>query len=376
MSYIILLSGFIIAFLAGWIIIPKVLLISHKKKLFDVPDARKVHTRPIPRLGGITFFPVILIALGLVTGICHFCGHHIEYPSTYDMFFRIIFLIVGLTLLYLVGIADDLIGVGYRYKFVIQIFSATLFVVTGLWFNSLAGLFGIYEVPSWIGMPLTVIAVVYITNAINLIDGVDGLASGLSCIALSVLGIAFAINNQYMYALLAFSCLGVVIPFWCYNVFGNENRGRKLFMGDTGSLTLGYILSFLFIRYCFESTNEMQISGSKMIFAFSTLLVPLFDVVRVVLVRLRNKTNPFMPDRNHFHHKLLRMGLRSRAVMVSILSVAIFFIAINTLLMKEMNITLIFLIDLICWIFLHLCINWKIRRNDVHKQKINSYQKL
>lgn len=83
-----------------------------------------------------------------------------------------------------------------------------------------------------------------------------------------------------------------------------------------------------------------------------------------------------MPDRNHFHHKLLRMGLRSQAVMVSILSVAIFFIAINTLLMKEMNITLIFLIDLICWIFLHLCINWKIRRNDVHKQKINSYQKL
>lgn len=370
MSYIILLSGFLIAFVAGWIIIPKVLLISHKKKLFDVPDARKVHTRPIPRLGGITFFPVILIALGLVTGVCHFCGHHIEYPSTYDMFFRIIFLIVGLTLLYLVGITDDLIGVGYRYKFVIQIFSATLFVVTGLWFNSLAGLLGIYEVPTWIGMPLTVITVVYITNAINLIDGVDGLASGLSCIALSVLGIAFTVNNQYMYALLAFSCLGVVIPFWCYNVFGNENRGRKLFMGDTGSLTLGYILSFLFIRYSFESTSEMQISGSKMIFAFSTLLVPLFDVVRVVLVRLRNKTNPFMPDRNHFHHKLLRMGLRSRAVMTSILLVSLFFILLNALLMNYLNITFILIIDIICWILLHLGINWKIRQVQKIKQEL------
>jgi len=370
MSYIILLSGFLIAFVAGWIIIPKVLLISHKKKLFDVPDARKVHTRPIPRLGGITFFPVILIALGLVTGVCHFCGHHIEYPSTYDMFFRIIFLIVGLTLLYLVGIADDLIGVGYRYKFVIQIFSATLFVVTGLWFNSLAGLFGIYEVPVWIGMPLTVVTVVYITNAINLIDGVDGLASGLSCIALSVLGIAFTVNNQYMYALLAFSCLGVVIPFWYYNVFGNENRGRKLFMGDTGSLTLGYILSFLFIRYCFESTSEMQISESKMIFAFSTLLVPLFDVVRVVLVRLRNKTNPFMPDRNHFHHKLLRMGLRSRAVMTSILLVSLFFILLNTLLMNYLNITFILIIDIICWILLHLGINWKIKQVQKIKQEL------
>lgn len=365
MSYIILLSGFLIAFLAGWIIIPKVLLISHKKKLFDVPDARKVHARPIPRLGGITFFPVILIALGLVTGICHFWGHHLEYPPTYDVFFRIIFLIVGLTLLYLVGIADDLIGVGYRYKFIIQIFSATLFVVTGLWFNSLAGLLGIYEVPIWIGIPLTVIVVVYITNAINLIDGVDGLASGLSCIALSVLGIAFTVNEQYIYALLAFSCLGVVIPFWCYNVFGNENRGRKLFMGDTGSLTLGYILSFLFIRYCFDSTTDMHISGSKMIFAFSTLLVPLFDVVRVVLVRLRNKANPFMPDRNHFHHKLLRMGMRSRAVMSSILLVSLFFILLNTLLMKHINITYILIIDIICWIILHLSINWKIKKGNL-----------
>lgn len=364
MSYIILLSGFLIAFIAGWIIIPNVLFISHKKKLFDIPDARKVHTRPIPRLGGITFFPVILISLGLVTGICHFYAHQLEYPTSYDMLFRMIFLIVGLTLLYLIGIADDLIGVGYRYKFVIQIFSATLFVLTGLWFKSLAGLFGIYEVPSWIGMPLTVIVVVYITNAINLIDGVDGLASGLSCIALSVLGIAFTVNEQYIYSLLAFSCLGVVIPFWCYNVFGNENRGRKLFMGDTGSLTLGYILSFLFIRYCFESTNDMQTSSSKMIFAFSTLLVPLFDVVRVVLVRLRNKTNPFMPDRNHFHHKLLRMGLRSHMVMITILLVSIFFILLNTAMMNLVNITNILIIDIICWILLHLFINYKIKKKQ------------
>lgn len=371
MSYIILLSSFLIAFMAGWIIIPKVLLISHKKKLFDVPDARKVHTRPIPRLGGITFFPVILISLGLVTGFCHFAELPVQIPFSEDLFFRMIFLIVGLTLLYLVGIADDLIGVGYRYKFLTQITSAALLTATGLWFNSLGGLFGIYEIPECIGIILTIITVVYITNAINLIDGVDGLASGLSCIALAVLGIAFTINNLYTYALLAFSCLGVVIPFWCYNVFGNENRGRKLFMGDTGSLTLGYILSFLFIRYCYDSTTaNIHISSSKMIFAFSTLLVPLFDVVRVVLIRLRNKTNPFMPDRNHFHHKLLRMGLRSRAVMTSILSVSLFFILLNTLLMTNLNITFILIIDIICWILLHLGINWRIKQAQKIKQEL------
>ena len=108
--------------------------------------------------------------------------------------------------------------------------------------------FGIYMLPSWVGIPLTVLIVVYITNAINLIDGIDGLASGLSCIALTVLAAICISNGSYFYALLALATLGILIPFWFYNVFGNAQRGHKLFMGDTGSLTIGYILSFLVIQ--------------------------------------------------------------------------------------------------------------------------------
>ena len=150
---------------------------------------------------------------------------------SFNMLYEYLFLFVGMTLLYLVGVCDDLVGVGYRYKFAVQIAAAFLLVLSGNWFDSFGGLFGIYSVPVWVGVPFTVFIVVYITNAINLIDGIDGLASGLCCIALSVLSVIFFLRGQYVYALLAICTLGILMPFWCYNVFGNANRGHKLFMG-------------------------------------------------------------------------------------------------------------------------------------------------
>jgi UDP-N-acetylmuramyl pentapeptide phosphotransferase/UDP-N-acetylglucosamine-1-phosphate transferase len=149
----------------------------------------------------------------------------------------------------LTGITDDLIGVRYRQKFVIQILCACFFSIAELWINDLYGLLGIYAIPNWIGIPFTILTIVFITNAINLIDGIDGLASGLSSVALLVFGLLFIEKGLWMYSMLAFSTLGVLVPFFYYNVFGNAERARKIFMGDTGSLTLGYILSFLAIKY-------------------------------------------------------------------------------------------------------------------------------
>lgn len=206
-------------------------MISHKKRLYDVPDARKVHTMPVPRLGGLSFFPVILMSMFLVIGFrLYFWDVNVSGLS-FNMLYEYLFLFVGMTLLYLVGVCDDLVGVGYRYKFAVQIAAAFLLVLSGNWFDSFGGLFGIYSVPVWVGVPFTVFIVVYITNAINLIDGIDGLASGLCCIALSVLSVIFFLRGQYVYALLAICTLGILMPFWCYNVFGNANRGHKLHGG-------------------------------------------------------------------------------------------------------------------------------------------------
>lgn len=363
-----LLFGFLFAVSLGMVIIPRILVISHKKRLYDVPDARKVHTMPVPRLGGLSFFPVILMSMFLVIGFrLYFWDVNVSGLS-FNMLYEYLFLFVGMTLLYLVGVYDDLVGVGYRYKFAVQIAAAFLLVLSGNWFDSFGGLFGIYSVPVWVGVPFTVFIVVYITNAINLIDGIDGLASGLCCIALSVLSVIFFLRGQYVYALLAICTLGILMPFWCYNVFGNANRGHKLFMGDAGSLTLGYVISFLIIHMSVTNEVSPTLSNPYMVIAFSTVLVPLLDVIRVVLHRLREHKNPFLPDKNHFHHKLLRTGMRVRMVMVCIIAISAFFILLNSSLAWRVDITYLFFLNLFCWSILHVGLNGLIKRNRERKE--------
>lgn len=363
-----LLFGFLFAVSLGMVIIPRILVISHKKRLYDVPDARKVHTMPVPRLGGLSFFPVILMSMFLVIGFrLYFWDVNVSGLS-FNMLYEYLFLFVGMTLLYLVGVCDDLVGVGYRYKFAVQIAAAFLLVLSGNWFDSFGGLFGIYSVPVWVGVPFTVFIVVYITNAINLIDGIDGLASGLCCIALSVLSVIFFLRGQYVYALLAICTLGILMPFWCYNVFGNANRGHKLFMGDAGSLTLGYVISFLIIHMSVTNEVSPTLSNPYMVIAFSTVLVPLLDVIRVVLHRLREHKNPFLPDKNHFHHKLLRTGMRVRMVMVCIIAISAFFILLNSSLAWRVDITYLFFLNLFCWSILHVGLNGLIERNRERKE--------
>ena len=363
-----LLFGFLFAVSLGMVIIPRILVISHMKRLYDVPDARKVHTMPVPRLGGLSFFPVILMSMFLVIGFRLYFWDMDTSSLSFNMLYEYLFLFVGMTLLYLVGVCDDLVGVGYRYKFAVQIAAAFLLVLSGNWFDSFGGLFGIYSVPVWVGVPFTVFIVVYITNAINLIDGIDGLASGLCCIALSVLSVIFFLRGQYVYALLAICTLGILMPFWCYNVFGNANRGHKLFMGDAGSLTLGFVISFLIIHMSVTNEVSPTLSNPYMVIAFSTVLVPLLDVIRVVLHRLREHKNPFLPDKNHFHHKLLRTGMRVRMVMVCIIAISAFFILLNSSLAWRVDITYLFFLNLFCWSILHVGLNGLIRRNRERKE--------
>lgn len=358
-----LLGGFVLSGLLGLIILPNILFVSHKKHLFDMPDARKVHTAPVPRLGGLAFLPVILVTVFLIMGIYLFVTDFQNTPSLVRFFQMLMFLFAGMTLLYLVGEADDLVGVGYRYKFLVQTVAAALIVLSGNWLGSFAGLFGIENVPAWIGMPVTILAIIFITNAINLIDGIDGLASGLSIISLLTLTVLLLMNSSFSYTLFAVATLGIVLVFWFYNVFGNAMKGHKLFMGDTGSLTLGYILSFLTIHLSQDISGEH--GKWQMIVAFSSLLVPMFDVVRVSLHRIRKGRSPFLPDKNHIHHKLIRAGMKKTGhVLVTILGIDFFFIVFNALLAGRLNITLLLFCDIAIYTSLQFIINRFIRKNN------------
>jgi len=266
-------------------------------------------------------------------------------------------LVAGLTLLYIVGIGDDLVGVRYRKKFIIQILSASFFPAVGLYINNFYGLFGIYGLSPWFGIPLTILLVVFITNAINLIDGIDGLASSICIVALGVFGLIFLFDRMWILALLAFTCVGVLIPFFIYNVFGNAERGKKIFMGDTGSLTLGYILSFLVIQYCMYEgyKTEPGYCGSINV-ALSILLVPCLDVVRVVIGRIKRHKSPFLPDKTHIHHKFMAMGFSPRRSLIFIQTISLTFIACTALMVYylKVNTNIIFAFQVLVWTGLNL----------------------
>ena len=231
---------------------------------------------------------------------------------------------------------------------------ASLIPLSGLWINNLYGIFGIYELTPWLGIPFTILLTVFIVNAINLIDGIDGLASGLSSISLLTLGSIYVYYSQWIYATLAFSTLGVLLPFFYYNVFGNVDRCKKIFMGDTGSLTLGYILAFLAISYTNNNPERAPYSEGAIVIAFSTLIVPMFDVIRVILVRVRNHKGLFNADRNHIHHKFLDMGFSPRKAMISILAMALSFSIINMTLISYVNNNVLFITDIVVWVGLNL----------------------
>ena len=352
--------GFLMAVLLGQIIIPRILVISLRKRLFDQPDSRKVHHRPISRLGGVTFFPVILIVMCTI-GLLQF--YEME-NITSSVISESLCLVAGLMLLYMIGVCDDLVGVRYRRKFEVQILAAAFLPIAGLSIQNLGGLFGWYEISPLVGVPLTMLLTVFLINAINLIDGIDGLASGLCMVAITLFGMSFALHGSWMYALLAFASVGVLIPFFFYNVFGNANRGHKIFMGDTGSLTLGFILSVMVVKYVSVMVQESsRFDGAPVVMAFSVLLVPSLDVCRVVLNRFRRRVHPFKPDKSHIHHKFLNMGFTPRRSMILIQLMAVAFI-VMTLVLLRMGLLapIVFMLDILVWILMNIWFNWVISR--------------
>ena len=344
--------GFLMAVLLGQIIIPRILVISHRKRLFDQPDSRKVHHRPISRLGGVTFFPVILIVMCTI-GLLQF--YEME-KITSSVISESLCLVAGLMLLYMIGVCDDLIGVRYRRKFEVQILAAAFLPFAGLSIQNLGGLFGWYEISPLVGVPLTMLLTVFLINAINLIDGIDGLASGLCMVAITLFGMSFALHGSWMYALLAFASVGVLIPFFFYNVFGNANRGHKIFMGDTGSLTLGFILSVMVVKYVSVMVQESsRLDGAPVVMAFSVLLVPSLDVCRVVLNRFRRRVHPFKPDKSHIHHKFLNMGFTPRRSMILIQLMAVAFIVLTLVLLRiGLLAPVVFILDILVWTLMNV----------------------
>jgi len=362
-----IICSFAVSMLCGFVCIPAIIDFCVKRKLYDMPNVRKVHKKAIPRLGGISFLPSMLLAFIMAMVIFN-SSNNSAADRKIEISLWSYFFLVSLMLIYIMGVVDDMIGLDAKVKFVVQIIAVALMPVAGLYINNLYGLLGIYTIPYWIGAPLTIFLMVFIVNAMNLIDGIDGLAGCLSLVALGGFLVSFAGEQMWIYCLLIAGVMGVVVAFLYFNIFGKPERNRKVFMGDTGSLTLGFILAFLFVKFSMDNPQVKPFHRDSMLLAYTLLIVPVFDVARVIIVRLFHRKPLFSADKNHLHHKLMRAGLGQHGALICALFLALFYIALNMLVYKNCaayiksvtNVVLV--VDVLVWCLFHAALNVRIRQ--------------
>lgn len=359
--YILCIIGvFIISAICGFLFIPLILNFCKSRKLYDIPDARKIHHNAIPRLGGISFMPSMLLSFAAALYVINTTDKQVTI-NLWSIYF-----LLSMLMIYVMGIVDDILGLSPLIKFIVQIIAACALPLSGLCINNMYGFFGIHEIPYYIGFPLTVLTIVFIDNAINLIDGIDGLAASLSIIALSGFLYMFIVQNVWSYSILIAGLIGVLVAFMYFNLFGSAENNRKIFMGDSGSLTLGYLLGFLCIKYSMNNTAVMSHHKFDFIIAFTLLLVPMFDVVRVFMMRIYHKRSPFSADKTHIHHKFMSAGCTQHKALVAILLLAVFYVAANHFMLMAMSNTVVFIIDVLIYIGVNLALNYIIMRKHSH----------
>lgn len=323
--------AFIISWLVTFCAMPWLLKLCKKRGLYDIPDERKVHhTNNIPRLGGVAFVPAMLV--GVAVSFIALYGGKPDAVTYFSM--PTIMVFIGMFMLYLIGILDDLFGMKASVKFAIQLIVSMLLPCCGLYINDFHGVLGLHELPLWVGYTITVFISLVIVNAVNLIDGIDGLASSLAFLAILCFGTLYFAHGVKLTSLYCAGLCGSVLAFMYYNLFGKESKSTKTFMGDTGSLTLGYALAFLGIRFAMYSPEECGITFVNtpcvpLLIPFTLLAVPCFDLVRVALVRLFHGLPIFHPDKRHIHHKCLRAGFSMHTSLMLIVGFQLFLIAVS-----------------------------------------------
>lgn len=311
---IILLSS-IVALIAVTLVHSRILRIAKARDLTDKPGERKHQRHPVPMLGGIAVFFGVICGLGMASSM-----------ADLTLIFPIVMMMAAM--LY-VGALDDLTGLSPVFRIVIEILAVLVLIYgSGMCIDNFNGLWGIYQIPWSIAVPLTVFAGVGIINSINMIDGINGLSSGL-CIACSLyFGANYFHLDDIPNSVVAFTMAFSLMPFLVHNVFGSKSR---MFIGDAGTMMMGILLTWFVIRYLSYYGIERGLPGGLCPIANSLgiLSVPIFDTLRVMCMRMLQGRSPFSPDRTHLHHAFVDCGFSHASTAVSeiLISLVIFLIS-------------------------------------------------
>jgi len=286
--------------------IPSIVRIAHIKDLFDVPNGRTVHQFLTPRLGGVAIF------VGFMSSLTVFG----------DLTNGVQQLLAGCVILFSIGVKDDIITVSAFKKFFVQILATGIVLfIADIRITSFQGFLGIYDLDTGLSYAFTLFVIVGLTNAINLIDGLDGLAGSITLLIAATFGIFFFLygGEKYgSYANVAFCLVGGILGFLRYNL-----HKAVIFMGDAGSLVIGFTISVMAIQFI-----EMRPIHSAPTIAIGTIIIPVLDTVRVSVIRLMKGVSPFTPDKNHIHHTVMRLGftqLQTVGILVFINALSIIF---------------------------------------------------
>lgn len=323
--------------------------------MFDVSDAhRKSHRLQISRLGGVAIF-------------CSFTITILLFATTVS-YQQANFLITSCIILFGIGIKDDLYGVNPSTKFTMQIIVALILVLLGDFrLTSLYGVFLIWEVNVFWGSLFSIVLIIFINNAFNLIDGVDGLAGTVGLIATLSFGVFFAISGAVPYAFIAFAMFGAISGFLIFNY-----APAKIFMGDTGALIIGLvavILAIKFIELNKVGGKENPYFFSAPSIAVAVLIVPVFDSLRVFFIRLLHKQSPFKGDRNHVHHRLQQLGLNANQIVFILASFNLLLIFLVLIFQHFGNFVLISILISIC-VAINSLVTYKIGKSNNKDYKL------
>lgn len=298
-SLILFLSSFASIFATFWIYF-KLLRIAREKNMVDNPDARKLQKKPVPVIGGLAVFFGIVAAV-LLSSCLMDCTHLVP-------------VLMAMTVLLFLGWIDDMIGLSPNQRFLIEILVILMMIFGGGGaIDSLHGIWGIGTFSWWIAVPLTVFIGVGIINAINLVDGVNGLSSGLCIVCSLLFAHAFFIGGDIPNAMLCCAMAGGLFPFLLHNLIGKYSR---MFIGDSGTMSMGALMAWCVIQMGRHDTPAIWLEDqgiNVLALSMAILSVPVFDTVRVMVMRMVQGKSPFNPDRTHLHHMLFDYG-RSHAL--------------------------------------------------------------
>lgn len=322
------LTSFVIAFAS----IPTIIRIATSLSLYDKPNERKLHRVEVPLLGGIAIFGATLFAFTIWSAPFFEQVH--------------LFIIASLIIIFFFGLRDDIAPLAPLKKLSGQIIASFIVIIyCDIRLQGLHGMFGLHALSWPASLIWTILAMLFIINAYNLIDGIDGLSSGLGIISSFVFGLLFYINHDFLMSVLAFSLCGGLSGFIPYNF-----QKARIFMGDTGTMTIGFILSVFSIHLMELSRDAVTAEFSYFytpVIVFALLVIPVTDMVRVFIIRIITFRSPFSADRNHVHHCLLGLGLSTIMTNVLLYSVSIIFIGAAWVLRNE-NASLVFYLLTIC----------------------------